>query len=63
MTTLAITPQQARTLATHAPKGTASVTTLGLPDRTSVLVVHYTGESLVIDVDGRVTSRGQEAVA
>lgn len=63
MTTCVLTAAQTRTLATHAPKGAATVVALGLPDTSGPIVVHYTGESLVIDVDGRVTSRGQEAVA
>lgn len=63
MTALVLTAAQARTLATHAPKGAATVCALGLPDKSGPVVVHYAGVSLVIEVDGRVQSRAEEAAA
>lgn len=63
MTALVLTAAQQRTLSTHAVKGAATVCALGLPDKTGPVVVHYHGESIVIDLDGRVQARGEEAAA
>lgn len=63
MSALVLTAAQMRTLGTHAVKGAGTVCALGLPDQSGPVVVHYHGASIVIDRDGRVTSRGKEAVA
>lgn len=65
MSTLTLTARQQRTLALNAHLGNGTVCSLGGDPQTAApVVIHYDRESIVVEIDGRVTSRrDSEAVA